>query len=207
MLAHQEKVSEDTPLLIQNVTHTYTASKVAAELYMQSYNKLYDTEFTILRYGIPYGPRGREGTVIFNFVRRALNGEPLIIDGDGSQYRNFIYVEDLAAGNVAALHPNARNNIYNLEGMRPVSIREVAQTIGRLIDGVRIQYKDGRPGDFQGRVASNKKALNDLGWSPTIDLEEGITKYINWYTKFVSANQKRPPLAQGSPALNQLVRA
>ena len=84
MLAEQENVHEDTPLLVQNVNHTYTASKVAAELYMQSYSKLYGTDFTILSYGIPYGPRGREGTVIFNFVKRALNGEPLIIDGDGA---------------------------------------------------------------------------------------------------------------------------
>ena len=61
MLAEQERVNEDTPLLVQNVNHTYTASKVAAELYLQSYNKLYATDFTILRYGIPYGPRGREG--------------------------------------------------------------------------------------------------------------------------------------------------
>ena len=98
MLADREDVKEDTPLLIQNVNHPYTASKVAAELYIQSYNKLYGTEFTILRYGIPYGPRGREGTVITNFIKRALKGQPLTIQGDGSQYRNFIFVEDLAGG-------------------------------------------------------------------------------------------------------------
>lgn len=207
MLAHQEKVNEGTPLLVQNVTHTYTASKVAAELYMQSYGKLYDTEFTILRYGIPYGPRGREGTVIFNFVRRALNGEPLIIDGDGSQYRNFIYVEDLAAGNVAALNPVAKNNIYNLEGMRPVSIQEVAQTISKIIEGVEIHYRDARPGDFRGRVASNEKAFNELGWQPTVDLEEGIRKYIDWYTHSVKTNEKKSPFSKGTAAPHHRVHA
>jgi UDP-glucose 4-epimerase len=189
MLAEEEKVDEETPLLVQNVNHTYTASKVAAELYIQSYNKLYNLDFTILRYGIPYGPRGREGTVIFNFVKRVLRGEPLIIHGDGSQYRNFIYVEDLAEGNSAALQDVAKNKIYNLDGMRPVTIREVAETVSRLLEGVKIEYKGSRPGDFKGRTASNEKALKELGWKPKVDLEEGIRKYIEWYMRSVKDNQ------------------
>lgn len=193
MLAEQEKVNEDSALLVQNVNHTYTASKVAAELYMQSYSKLYSTEFTILRYGIPYGPRGREGTVIFNFVKRALNGEPLIIDGDGSQYRNFIYVEDLAEGNVAALSPIGKNKIYNLEGLRAVTIKEVADTVSKLIEGVKIEYRDARPGDFKGRIASNERARSELGWKPKVDLEDGIRKYIQWYREAVKRGGTKPP--------------
>jgi UDP-glucose 4-epimerase len=193
MLAEQEKVNEDTPLLVQNVNHTYTASKVAAELYMQSYSKLYGTDFTILRYGIPYGPRGREGTVIFNFVQRALRGEPLIIDGDGSQYRNFIYIEDLADGNVAALNPIGKNKIYNLEGIRAVTIKEVAETVSQIIEGVKIEYRDSRPGDFKGRMASSEKALVELGWKPKVDLEEGMKKYIQWYKQAVKRNGLKPP--------------
>jgi len=193
MLAEQEKVNEDSALLVQNVNHTYTASKVAAELYMQSYSKLYSTEFTILRYGIPYGPRGREGTVIFNFVKRALNGEPLIIDGDGSQYRNFIYVEDLAEGNIAALSPIGKNKIYNLEGLRAVTIKEVADTVSKLIEGVKIEYRDARPGDFKGRIASNERARSELGWKPKVDLEDGIRKYIQWYREAVKRGGTKPP--------------
>jgi UDP-glucose 4-epimerase len=193
MLAEQEKVNEDSALLVQNVNHTYTASKVAAELYMQSYSKLYSTEFTILRYGIPYGPRGREGTVIFNFVKRALNGEPLIIDGDGSQYRNFIYVEDLAEGNVAALSPIGKDKIYNLEGLRAVTIKEVADTVSKLIEGVKIEYRDARPGDFKGRIASNERARSELGWKPKVDLEDGIRKYIQWYREAVKRGGTKPP--------------
>jgi len=64
---------------------------------------------TILRYGIPYDPRAREGAVIPTFVKRALDGEPLTIAGDGSQYRRFVYVEDLAEGNVLALKEIAKN--------------------------------------------------------------------------------------------------
>lgn len=184
MLAETEKVNENTSLLIQNVNHTYTASKVAAELYIQSYNKLYETEFTILRYGIPYGPRGREGTLITNFVIRALRGLPLIITGNPNQYRNFIYVEDLAEGNVAALKSEAKNEIFNLDGMRPITIAEVAETVNKLIGNVKIEYKDARPGDYHGTIASNEKALTKLEWKPKTDLEEGIRKYIDWYKKF-----------------------
>jgi UDP-glucose 4-epimerase len=185
MMAEGENVDEDTPLLVQNVNHTYTASKVAAELYMKSYNTLYNVDFTILRYGIPYGTRGREGTVIVNFVKKALKGEPLIIQGDGSQYRNFIYVEDLAEGNVAALQDIAKNKIYNLEGMRPVTIKEVAETVSRLFGGITVEFKESRAGDFEGRIASNEKALKELGWKPRVDIEEGIKKYIEWYKHFV----------------------
>jgi UDP-glucose 4-epimerase len=181
MLAEEEKVNEDTKLLMQNVNHTYTASKIAAELYIQSYNKLYETEFTILRYGIPYGPRGREGTVITNFIKRAMKKEPLVITGDGSQYRNFIYIEDLAEGNVAALQEAAKNRIYNLEGMRPVTIREVAETVSRLFGGTPIEFRESRAGDFRGRIASNEKAFKELNWRPKTDLEEGVKRYVQWY--------------------------
>jgi UDP-glucose 4-epimerase len=181
MLAEKEDVDEDSPLLVQNVNHPYTASKVAAELYIQSYNKLYGLDFTILRYGIPYGPRGREGTVITNFVKRALKRQPLIIHGDGSQYRNFIYVEDLAEGNVAALKDEANNKIYNLEGMRPVTIKEIAEAVSKIAGGTRVEFVESRAGDFVGRKASNEKAGRELGWRPKTDLVEGIMKYLDWY--------------------------
>ncbi len=181
MLANEEKVSEETPLLVQNVNHTYTASKIAAELYIQSYNKLYGLEFSILRYGIPYGPRGRGGTVITNFVDRAFRKEPLLIHGDGSQYRNFIFVEDLADGNIAALQDIAKNKIYNLEGIRPITIKEVAETVSKLVGGVKIEYRAQRSGDFKGKIASNERAFKELGWKPKVDIEQGIKKYIEWY--------------------------
>lgn len=183
MAAKEQNVSEDTPLLLQNVNHTYTASKMASELYIQSYNKLYGTDFTILRYGIPYGPRGREGTVITNFVKKGFGGEPLVIHGDGTQYRSFIYVEDLAEGNIAALQDIAKNKIYNLDGMRPITIKEVAETVSRLFNKLAIEFKESRAGDFIGRIASNKKASRELKWEPKIDIQEGIERYIEWYKR------------------------
>ncbi len=182
-MALGEKVDETVPLMLSGTKHVYTATKVAAELYCHAYQKLYGQNFTILRYGIPYGPRARGATVIALFVRRALNREPLTILGDGSQYRNFIYVEDLAEGNVAALKDIAVNQTYNLEGMRPVTVKEIAETVKRLIGNVTIDYKEARPGDYSGAIVSAEKARKELGWEPKVDLEEGVKRYIDWYKK------------------------
>jgi UDP-glucose 4-epimerase len=180
-LSSEREVDENTPLHIEKADHVYTSSKIAAELYCQSYQKLYGQKFTILRYGIPYGPRARGGTVVAIFVRRALNGEPLTIFGDGSQYRNFIYVADLADGNVAALKGSAANQMYNLEGMRPITVKEVAETVKKLIGDVEIEYKEGRPGDFEGKIVSAEKAKIELDWEPKVEFEEGVRRYIEWY--------------------------
>lgn len=183
-MALDREVDENTPLLSQKVTHVYTTSKVAAEMLCHSYYKLYkQPNFTILRYGIPYGPRARTGIITAIYVRKALNGEPLTIFGDGSQYRNFIYVEDLAEGNVLALKKVAENKIYDLEGMRPITIREVAETVQGLIGDVKIEYKEARPGDYAGKLVSIERIKKELGWEPKIDFEEGMKRYIKWYKR------------------------
>ena len=177
--------NEDAPLTLSKAKHVYTASKVAAELYCHAYKELYQQDFTILRYGIPYGPRARGGTVIALFVRKALNGEPLTIMGDGAQYRNFIYVEDLAAGNAAAIQEVAINQTYNLEGTRPVTVKEVAETVQKLVGNTSIEYKEARPGDYSGAIVSAVKAKSELGWEPKISFEEGMRRYIEWYKSSV----------------------
>lgn len=184
--AEQKKVDENALLQPARVNNVYTAAKISAELLCQAYQKLYKQDFTILRYGIPYGPRARGGTVIALFVRKASKNEPLTILGDGLQYRNFIYVEDLADGNVAALKKEAINQTYNLDGVRQVTIKEIAETVKKLIGNVAIEYKEARPGDYQGAVVSIDKAKRELGWEPKIEFEEGVRRYIDWYKKTVN---------------------
>ncbi|MFQ5977042.1 MAG: NAD-dependent epimerase/dehydratase family protein [Candidatus Heimdallarchaeota archaeon] len=180
-LSPENKVDEKTPLLPENVDHVYTGSKISAELLFYSFSKLYGINYTILRYGIPYGPRARTGTVITNFVRFALEGKALTILGDGNQSRNFIYVEDLAEGNVAALNEGGKNQTFNLEGPEEISVRRVAETVQKLIGNVEIIYQEARPGDFVGKIISNEKSKNLLGWEPRTSFEEGLTKYIHWF--------------------------
>ena len=175
----EPSVDERTPLHAPN--HLYTATKIASEYYCQSYSKLYEIPVTILRYGIPYGPRARDGAVVPIFVRKALKGEPLTIAGDGSQFRKFVYVEDLAEGNVLALKSVAKNKIYNLDGTEPVTIKQIAEAIQRLIGNVRIEFIPGRPGDFSGKEISSRLAKEELGWEPTVRFEEGLRRYVQWY--------------------------
>jgi UDP-glucose 4-epimerase len=175
----ETEVDENTPL--RPPSHLYTATKVASEYYCQAYAKLYNMEVTILRYGIPYGPRARDGAVIPIFVRRALRGEPLTIAGDGSQFRKFVYVEDLAEGNVLAVKRVAANKIYNLDGQERVMIRQIAETVQELIGNVAIEYVPQRAGDFGGKLVSSELAKRELGWEPKVGFREGLRRYVEWY--------------------------
>ncbi len=172
---------EDSPFHVEKANHLYTSQKLASEFSCYSYQKMYGQNFTVLRYGIPYGPRARGGTVLATFVTRAFAGEPLIVFGEGNQFRNFIYVEDLAEGNVAALKDVAINQTYNLEGKRPVTVNEVAEIVQKLMADVRIEYKEARPGDFPGKSIPGEKARGELAWEPKVDFEEGARRYIEWY--------------------------
>ena len=99
----EQEVDEETP--IPAPRHLYTATKLAGETYCAGYAELYDLESTVLRFGIPYGPRARAAGVVAKFTDLAFEGKALTIAGDGSTTRSFIYVEDLADGIVAALAP------------------------------------------------------------------------------------------------------
>jgi UDP-glucose 4-epimerase len=121
--------------------------------------------------------------VIPIFVARALKGEPLTIAGDGSQFRKFIYVEDLAEGNVLALKSVANNKIYNLDGKEKVTIKQIAETVQKLVGGVKIEHTPPRPGDYPGKEVSSELAKKELGWEPKVSFEEGVRRYIEWYKK------------------------
>lgn len=186
------QVTEDSPFYMPGAGHLYTTSKIASEFLCHDYKELYDVDFTILRYGIPYGPRARVGTVMPIFLRKVFAGEPLTIHGDGKQFRNFLYVEDLAEGNVAALKEIAKNKTYNLPGKRPVSVLEIAETIRDLLEGVRdvkIEFVPARPGDYKGKTVHGELAKNELSWEPKIEFREGMKRYIEWYKSNV-ANTK-----------------
>jgi UDP-glucose 4-epimerase len=175
----QEEVDEETPL--EAPEHLYTTTKIASEFYCQNYAKHYNLKTTIVRYGIPYGPRARGGTVLPIFTRLALDGEPLTVYGSGEQFRNFVYVEDLAEGTVLALMPEASGEIYNLTGDEKVTINQVAETVREIVGDVEIVYEEARDEDFSGKEIDNSKAKEELGWVPETSFERGVRKYVEWY--------------------------
>ena len=171
-------VDEDTPL--QPPSHLYTATKIASEQYCKAYQKLYGVPYTVLRFGIPYGPRARDGAVIPIFVNNALAGKPLTVAGDGSQFRRFVYVEDLAEGVVLALKPSAENRIYNLDGTDRISILQIAQAVQETLKDVQIQRVEARPGDYAGKEVRSERAAQELGWRPRTSFADGMERYITW---------------------------
>jgi UDP-glucose 4-epimerase len=175
-------LAEDEPFYLPDAGHIYTTSKIASEMIIHNYWQLYQQPFTILRYGIPYGPRMREELVIPIFIRKALKGEPIVIQGDGSQYRNYVYIDDLAWAHVLAMSAQAENQVYNLEGPEQVSIADVARTIDKLLGGgVKIEHTPARPGDYAGKEISAKKVLDELEWEPRVSFEDGMRRTIEWF--------------------------
>jgi UDP-glucose 4-epimerase len=177
-------LAESVPFYLDGAGHIYTSSKMACEMVCHNYRQLYDVPFTILRLGIPYGPRMREELLIPTFIKKALAGQPLTIAGTGNQYRNFIYVRDLAEAHALAMKETAADQTYNLEGSRKVTVLEVAQGIRAAIgDHVKIEFVPERPGDFGGKEVAAEKARQELGWGPTVEFEDGLRRTVEWFRK------------------------
>jgi UDP-glucose 4-epimerase len=178
--AGPEALDEDTQLGLPK--HFYTATKIAGEMYTASYGELYDLEWTILRFGIPYGPRARPTAVVPAFTAKALAGQPLTIAGDGTQSRRFVYVEDLAEGVVASLVPEAANRVYNLVGRENTSVRAIARAVRDVVGDVPIEHIEGRAGDLRGGNISGERAATELGWEPRTAFADGVRRYVEWVT-------------------------
>jgi len=175
-------IDESVPFHLDGAGHIYTSTKMACEMLCHNYRELYDLNFTVHRYGIPYGPRMREELLIPIFLKKALAGEPLTIAGQGDQYRKFVYVRDLANAHVLAMSDEAVDQTYNLEGDRKVTVLEVAENIRDLIgDHVQIEFTPARPGDFGGKDVSGEKAARELSWKPAVDFEAGLADTVRWF--------------------------
>lgn len=174
-------IPEDAALSPAAVNHTYVGQKVAAEMLVHSYRSLYELPFTILRYGIPYGPGMRDELVIARFILQAMSGKPLTISGDGSQFRYYVYVEDLADAHVRALSDAAADQVIALEGTEAVSIKRIAEAVAAELGGTEISYQPARAGDYVARPIEARRARALLGWEPTTVFEEGLRRCVEWY--------------------------
>jgi UDP-glucose 4-epimerase len=181
--AGQGERSEEALVDLSRAGHVYISTKLAAEMLMHSYHEMYGQEFTILRYGIPYGPRMRDALVVARFVRAALDGVPISIAGTGQQQRSYVYVEDLADAHVRALAPAAANQTLALEGGTPVTVREIAEVVCSLVRPVPIRHSPARTADFQGQAISNRLAKELLDWSPQTGFADGVRRYLGWLSE------------------------
>jgi UDP-glucose 4-epimerase len=181
--AGDEAITEETPCAA-NPDHLYTSSKIASELYCRNYRSLYGVNYTVMRYGIPFGERARPETVTPIFIRRIARDEAITIHGDGSQSRQFIYVKDLARGNVACLKPAAENQVYNINGKRRISVLQIVRTLEDILGKKAVlEFTEDRKGNFKGRFISSEKAKRQLNWEPEMEYEEAMRRYVAWFLK------------------------
>jgi nucleoside-diphosphate-sugar epimerase len=159
----------------------YAASKKAAETLAYTYHYLHGIDVSIPRYFTVYGPAGRPDMSIFRFVRRIAEGEPIVVFGDGSQSRDFTFVDDIARGTVAALKPLGYEAI-NLGGDRPTVLSAIIDQIGQLVGRQpQIEHRPAHPADVPATWADIGKARELLDWAPEISVEEGLRRSVAWY--------------------------
>ena len=172
--------TEDLP--VNEPLSPYAASKKAGELMAYSYHKLYQMDVSVVRYFTVFGPAGRPDMSIFRFTKWIDEGETIQMFGDGSQSRDFTYVDDIARGTVAAIQ-NVRYQIINLGGGRnPFFLKTIIEKLETLIGKKAfIDHKPFHIADLMETWADIGKAKNLLGWEPKVSLDEGLEKFVSWY--------------------------
>ena len=160
----------------------YAASKKAAEMLTFTYHRLFGLDVTVLRYFTVYGPAGRPDMSPFRFIRWIDEGQPIELFGDGTQRRDFTYVDDIAAGTVAAMKPLGYEIINLGGGRRMWTLNEMISLMEeRLGRTAKIERRPVHQTDMTETLADVSKAARVLGWHPTIDLPEGLDRTVRWY--------------------------
>lgn len=172
---------EDLP--VNTPISPYAASKKAAEMMAYTYHYLYGIDVTVLRYFTVYGPAGRPDMSYFKFIKRILEGKPLEIFGDGSQSRDFTYVDDIARGTIQALSLSGYE-VINLGNCRPVKLLTMIQILEKYTGKeIRTITKPFDRSDMRHTWADISKAEKLLNWRPQVSLEEGLKETVEWSLK------------------------
>ncbi|MCU4975387.1 GDP-mannose 4,6-dehydratase [Halobacteria archaeon AArc-m2/3/4] len=161
----------------------YGVSKLAAEQYARVYHEIYGLPTVSLRYFTVYGPRMRPNMAFSNFVSRCLNGKPPVIYGDGTQTRDFTYIDDVVDVNRTLLDTDiADGEILNVGSSDNIDIRTLAEVVRDEIDpSLGLEFADQPTGDAQHTHADVSKATEFLGYEPSTTIREGVSQFIDWY--------------------------
>lgn len=171
----KETSKTDTPLA------PYSATKKGAEALCHAYHYLYGIDITVLRYFTVYGPAGRPDMSIFKFVKNMDAGKPIPLFGDGTQTRDFTYIDDIADGTIRALKP-VGYEIINLGSDHPVKLNYVIGLLEKhLGKKAKIKRFKLHPADVTATWAHIDKAKKMLGWKPKMSLEQGVENTVRWF--------------------------
>ena len=161
----------------------YGASKHAVEHYLYLYRRHYGLDYVSLRYPNVYGPRqdpwGEAGVVAI-FCGRMLQGQPCIINGDGTQQRDFVYVGDIASANLLALHKGI--GIYNIGSGIGTDINTIFTLLKKTASYDKdAQYGPAKLGEVYQIYLDASLAREELGWTPTVSLEDGLQETVSYF--------------------------
>ncbi len=176
-----QKMPFKETLAVNTPISPYAASKKAAEATCYTYHYLYGIDVTIVRYFTVYGPAGRPDMSIFRFIKWIDEGKPMELFGDGTQSRDFTYVDDIAKGTIKALK-KVGFRIINLGGNTPYklnhAIRLIEQNLEKKATVKRFPF---HKADLMATWADTDVARDLLKWQPKVSLEDGIQRSVQWY--------------------------
>ena len=159
----------------------YGVTKLAAEHLALLYARNFGVPAVAMRYFTVYGPRQRPDMGFSRFIRALLAGEAITLYGDGEQTRDFTFVADAVAANLAAAERGVAGTAYNVGGGSRVSVNDVLARLARLSERTPILERcPPQPGDPRDTGADIARARTDLGWAPTVALDDGLARQLAW---------------------------
>lgn len=165
----------------QKPNNPYGFNKLMGETYCQQYSRLYGIKATILRYFNVYGPK-KKGNAVDVFIRNALAKNPLTISGEGSQFRDFVYVKDVVRATIECLMSDRYGEIYNVGTGIATKVIDLAKEIITATEtNSKIMFGPQRQGDIMGITADITKINSDLSYVPKYSIEEGLIETIKHY--------------------------
>jgi nucleoside-diphosphate-sugar epimerase len=159
----------------------YGVTKLAAEQLCYLYFVNHGVPAVSVRYFTVYGPRQRPDMAFHRFLRAAINGEPIVLYGDGKQTRDFTFVADAVAATIAAAKAGVPGRAYNIGGGSRVTVNEVLEIVQRVVGRpVTVRREPVQKGDMRDTYADTAMARADLGFVPTVSLEQGLESEYRW---------------------------
>ena len=160
--------------------HPYNITKLAGERLALAYDHLKGLKTVALRLGTAYGGGMRPNSVFSLFISRAQRGEPIVIKGDGSQYRQFTHASDIAQAFRLAMESDIHGDVFNIVAEEKTSIRDLAELVVDMFP-TPINYEPARVGDIEPALISSRKARHSLRWEPTISIKQGLRELAKGY--------------------------
>ena len=160
----------------------YGVTKLAGENLCYLYWKNYEVPTVSLRYFTVYGPRQRPDMATHKFVKTIFKGDEITVFGDGTQTRDFTYVDDAVEANILAAENNIIGEVFNIGGGSRISVNALIEEIEKIVGKeAKIKYIEKQKGDVRDTLADVSKAKKELKWMPKVEIEEGLKRFVDWW--------------------------